>query len=401
MILAESFNNRLRTGRFLADSIAKGYAKGLKSVVELNKKKIAKLTGGDVTAFSGDRPLFEVDYSQADVQAIKNMKVEAMTVANVGIYELEEKLKEIAIDETGKKLSPDEFSRRARKLISEYVPLDDVPPDGYLKTNYKTALSSSFGAAQYQRLQDKSIKGLYPAYRYMTRQDSRVRPEHALLHERVFYSVDPIWQKIYPPNGWNCRCYVIPLDADEVRDLKIESPYRGKNAEEEILKQAGIDKEFRRNAGDVKSIWSKWLNSKLKEIDYNKVTNEVLDYVKSLDIKLSDFNISKEQLKQATESLGRHIPKPQKDYDTDRILVNVAPEIMSKVAEVMRKPDEVWGRTFNRGGEVNSTLHYIKFGKGEIFIAIVRNGEFAGLQSAGLSKIDEYRKGELLYKDFQ
>lgn len=37
-----------------------------------------------------------------------------------------------------------------------------------------------------------------------------------MYNGKVFRADDPIWQKIYPPNGYNCRCKVIALDYEQV-----------------------------------------------------------------------------------------------------------------------------------------------------------------------------------------
>lgn len=49
-------------------------------------------------------------------------------------------------------------------------------------------------------------KDLYPFLKYRTQGDSRVRAEHAKLDGLVLPVDSPLWSKIYPPNGWNCRC---------------------------------------------------------------------------------------------------------------------------------------------------------------------------------------------------
>jgi uncharacterized protein with gpF-like domain len=41
--------------------------------------------------------------------------------------------------------------------------------------------------------------------------DDRVRPEHAVLDQFTARADDPVWMKIYPPNGFNCRCSVVPV----------------------------------------------------------------------------------------------------------------------------------------------------------------------------------------------
>jgi uncharacterized protein with gpF-like domain len=55
--------------------------------------------------------------------------------------------------------------------------------------------------------------------------DSRTRPTHLALDEKVFPADHPFWDKWYPPNGYRCRCSVIPLSESQVKSagLKIET----------------------------------------------------------------------------------------------------------------------------------------------------------------------------------
>lgn len=88
-------------------------------------------------------------------------------------------------------------------------------PSGYLlNTLFRTHTQiAAHGAHWVQSSEASTMWG----YMYVTADDERVRPGHAALHEVVLPKEDELWKKIAPPNGWNCRCYLIPLfDAEPV-----------------------------------------------------------------------------------------------------------------------------------------------------------------------------------------
>ncbi len=85
------------------------------------------------------------------------------------------------------------------------------------KTEYASATSISSAAESYNRLK-KKVK-IFPYWEYRTVNDGRVRPEHVKLHGLILPANDPRWNKIFPPNGWKCRCYVIPRLASEVEGI--------------------------------------------------------------------------------------------------------------------------------------------------------------------------------------
>lgn len=86
-----------------------------------------------------------------------------------------------------------------------------------LNTIYRTNLQSSYQCGRYQQMTDVSdgaggkIKSQYKYWQYLAVMDSKTRPWHAALNGKIFRQDDPIWQKIYPPNGFNCRCTVRAL----------------------------------------------------------------------------------------------------------------------------------------------------------------------------------------------
>lgn len=264
----------------LLDGILKAYKAGIKAVVERNKLTI--LRTGKEPAFDKyddkfepkgkikkalaktQNPIFDIDYTARDVEALRNFQIEAFTVATIGDYELQEKLKELAADIVQNKQGDLElFKSEARRISDRYIRGD------WLQTNLTTATSSSYRAAEWNRLQDPAVKELYPAYQYKTRKDSHVRDAHKKLHDKVFRNHDPILKSIWPPNGWNCRCFVLPLDYNEVNSgqYKIEDALRNESETKQLLKEAfpvpKDAKNFMRNPGESNSIWKKWIGEKL------------------------------------------------------------------------------------------------------------------------------------------
>ena len=98
-----------------------------------------------------------------------------------------------------------------------------------VETLVRTHAQMAFAAAQY-KLNDDDPNDVIWGYTYVTVGDARVRDEHAVLDGLTRPKNDPIWQKIWPPNGWNCRCQLIELtepaeNTPIPRNLQIDSDF--------------------------------------------------------------------------------------------------------------------------------------------------------------------------------
>lgn len=97
-----------------------------------------------------------------------------------------------------------DFKRR----VAESGILDDFNKNR-LAAEYQLAVNTGMQSSRYyQQVRDRDA---FPYLEYYTQGDSQVRPAHAALDGKVFKADDPVWDKIYPPNGWNCRCTVLPV----------------------------------------------------------------------------------------------------------------------------------------------------------------------------------------------
>ena len=119
-------------------------------------------------------------------------------------------------------LPPAEKAKRQPPTDSER---NQVIKESRLTTIFTTNMLSAYQAGRYQQLQESVEE--YPYWRYKSMGDSHVRPAHRALNGKVFRADDPFWASHYPPNGFNCRCSVEPLDDYDLKldGLKVE---RGK-----------------------------------------------------------------------------------------------------------------------------------------------------------------------------
>ena len=112
----------------------------------------------------------------------------------------------------------------------------------WLKTEYNTANASAQSAAQWQKFIENGTEIL----EYTTAGDGRVRPAHAVLDGFTAKIDDPVWNIIYPPEDWNCRCWVIPGLAQNIGLI---------NPDMEMVKE-NIPVQFQKNVGTTKTIFS-------------------------------------------------------------------------------------------------------------------------------------------------
>lgn len=108
----------------------------------------------------------------------------------------------------------EEFYKKAKNLT-------EVFNKKWQKTEHQTATLIAESATTYNRLKKKTK--LFPYWKYLTVGDDKVREEHAALHGVILHHSDPRWKKIWPPNGWKCRCYVVAVMAHEVEGVDLKA----------------------------------------------------------------------------------------------------------------------------------------------------------------------------------
>ena len=92
-----------------------------------------------------------------------------------------------------------------------------------IKTIFRCNMSSAYSVGRYkQQLEDADVA---PYFQYCAVMDGRTRPAHQAMNGKIFRYDDPIWNTMYPPNGWNCRCTVVSLTPGMVKrkGLTVES----------------------------------------------------------------------------------------------------------------------------------------------------------------------------------
>ena len=79
-----------------------------------------------------------------------------------------------------------------------------------IDTNLSTAFAAGRFKAQSENADDR------PFWQYVAVMDSRTRAMHRAMHGKIYRFDDPIWKTHYPPNGFNCRCRVRALSAEDL-----------------------------------------------------------------------------------------------------------------------------------------------------------------------------------------
>lgn len=109
----------------------------------------------------------------------------------------------LALTKGDKTLSFPEFKQQAQSILNDYNLV-------YLETEYNLAIAQAQMASKWQKFKAQSVP---PLLKYVTMHDDRVREEHRELDGITLPADHKFWNTYYPPNGWNCRCTVIYVNA--------------------------------------------------------------------------------------------------------------------------------------------------------------------------------------------
>jgi SPP1 gp7 family putative phage head morphogenesis protein len=86
---------------------------------------------------------------------------------------------------------------------------------------FRTHVGQATAAGQRAILDHPLVGDEFPYLLLTAVHDSRTRPDHLEMERwgqngtAVYRRDDPIWDTLWPPMGWNCRCHVIPLTIED------------------------------------------------------------------------------------------------------------------------------------------------------------------------------------------
>ncbi len=122
-----------------------------------------------------------------------------------------------------------------------------------LQTIFDVNLRMSYAAGKWA--QAERTRGTHPYVEYSAVMDDRTRPDHRAWNGTVVHLDDPWLDHHTPPCGWNCRCTLRQMSADEAGKRKVGAPaskttlFHNSRTGEVVEVPEGIDPGFGYNPG--------------------------------------------------------------------------------------------------------------------------------------------------------
>ncbi|MGL4986207.1 MAG: phage minor head protein [Treponemataceae bacterium] len=99
------------------------------------------------------------------------------------------------------------------------IKIADVKKGTYLdwriKTMYHTNMRTAYAASHYRKM--LSVSHLRPYWQYQQVERKTKRKEHSVYDGKIWKADNSVWDIIYPPNGWNCDCYIKSLTEQQAQ----------------------------------------------------------------------------------------------------------------------------------------------------------------------------------------
>lgn len=133
----------------------------------------------------------------------------AFVVANVAQADYLQELYDAVEKAIGEGIPFSQFKKEIKKLPEDWK-------KRRLPTIYNTNLNVAYSRGRYESM---IANAKYrPFWRYKCQFLPGSRDAHKALHGKIFRYDDPIWQTMFPPNGWGCKCEVEALTPEDVEN---------------------------------------------------------------------------------------------------------------------------------------------------------------------------------------
>ncbi|PTT43744.1 hypothetical protein DBR28_00030, partial [Chryseobacterium sp. HMWF028] len=266
----------------------------------------------------------------------------------------------------------------------------------YLQTEYNLSIAVGQNSAAYVRFMAEKDTVTH-LVQYQTVGDENVREAHAILDGKIFDLNDKEAMKLWPPNGFGCRCEMLQY-------IGSGKAISGRTATELIYSRDVNYKnsQFEINRGDLKQVFTKkqfysdnkGLPADLKTMTYDKYGLEKWSDLKadlkpiSLDKTITADNV-KELFKKEKDSeymgfsdyLNRKMILPEKTFSSNtsgKALKEDKHQVFPHLKDILKAPDEVWMNDLDKN---KFTSSYVKFyGDRAVIVKVNLNDQMEGLE---------------------
>jgi SPP1 gp7 family putative phage head morphogenesis protein len=235
-IVAAQFQNKLggMVARYLAAFDLLGRAHVIEAAQLKTGSKFKLATTTTIPKFDDNLLGFEnVPFTQAIERVLKligmsrnafdglarKYRMQAFTVAGLSDVKLIEQIK-LALAEVMARGGTVQDFERAVNGLTDKAGVERLAKN-QIDTIFQTVVQTAYQNGRFEQMTDPAVLAALPYWMYRTAGDNRVRPAHAALDGFAARALDPVWHRLYPPCGYNCRCTVtaegpgdVPKDAD-------------------------------------------------------------------------------------------------------------------------------------------------------------------------------------------
>lgn len=141
-------------------------------------------------------------------------KMQAFTVAGVSDVKLIEQIQRALADVMGSGGTDKDF-QKAVNALTDKAGVERLAQT-QINTVFQTVSQTAYQNGRLEQMSDPAVAAALPYWTYRTAGDDRVRESHAALDGFTARIGDPVWNRIYPPCGFNCRCTVTSEGPDDV-----------------------------------------------------------------------------------------------------------------------------------------------------------------------------------------
>ena len=118
------------------------------------------------------------------------------------------------------------------------------------RTIFETNLRTAYAAGRYAQLTEPETLKTHPWWQYHHSDAIHPRLQHKAWDGTVLPADDSFWSVAYPPNGYGCGCFVVPISRARLRGMGKAGPDASPNLDQLGADQPlGVDPSFAYNPG--------------------------------------------------------------------------------------------------------------------------------------------------------